>query len=69
MLGQLSPYGSRVFPPGDMQVKIAVVGSGIVEATSGVTGVTGAAGATPSSELGEGLIVGAADFVGSALGC
>lgn len=68
MLGQLEPDGSRVFPPGDMQVNTTKSGSGTNSLTSGVTGNAGVAGATPTSELGEGFTEGAADVVGFAVG-
>ena len=68
MLGQLEPDGSRVFPPGDMQVNTTKSGSGTNSLTSGVTGNAGVAGTAPTSELGEGFTEGAADVVGFAVG-
>lgn len=68
LLGQLPPDGTRVLPPGDMQVVTTAAGSGIVEATSGVIGIAGVAGATPETELGDGFIEGAAATVGFATG-
>ena len=64
LLGQLNPDGSRVFPPGDMQVVMTAAGCGTVSITSGDAGVVGVAGATPETELGEGSIEGAAATVG-----
>ena len=58
---QLLPTGSRIFPPGDIQVNTVTAGSGTVPVTSGATGV---AGATPATELGEGLTEGTAATVG-----
>jgi len=64
LLGQLNPDGSRVFPPGDMQVVMTAAGCGTVSITSGDAGNAGVAGATPETELGEGSIEGAAATVG-----